>query len=222
MSLTNRFNLRQPRVKYHDYWRLVKERPEVPPEMYLCSYLVDWVNTTAREFRGTVVGADLAFEETLAVWNNSSSCTLLKSQLEKLVKERTVTKVVCFGLGDICCRPPEWWMRGSSLDKKTAEASFVHNSMMQHSMALTMAEACGHDTQLLAQDPGYTENAKDILKGKGFSIVGQFGAGGFAELDDNSVVFSVFVEAPLKQIIADIARPQMVITTGFDVFNDSE
>jgi hypothetical protein len=98
--------------------------------------------------------------------------------------------------------------------------------MVQHSIALTIAEICrsriGNEVQLLAQDPDYTEEAKDILKANGFSIVGEFGAGGFAEVDDDSVVFSVFVEAPLKQIIADIARPVLIISTGFDVFNDSE
>lgn len=106
------------------------------------------------------------------------------------------------------------------------EASFVRPSMVQHSIALTIAKIChdstANEVQLLAQDPDYTKEAKEILKGNGFSIVGEFGAGGFAEVDDNSVVFSVFVEAPLKQIIADIARPLLIISTDVEVFNDSE
>lgn len=98
--------------------------------------------------------------------------------------------------------------------------------MIQHSIALTIAEMC-HETgaskvELLTQDPDYTNEAKEMLTEKGFSIVGEFGAGGFAEVDNDSVVFSVFVEAPLKQIIADIARPPLIISTGFEVFNDSE
>jgi hypothetical protein len=72
---------------------------------------------------------------------------------------------------------------------------------------------------LLAQDPDYTEQAQEILKGNGFSLVGRFGAGGFAEIDDNSVAFSAFVEAPLKQIIADIARPLLIILRSLGTAN---
>lgn len=113
-------------------------------------------------------------------------------------------------------------------DQSDAELmrTFVRPSMVQHSIALTIAEICGKDgrdeVQLLAQDPDYSEQAKEVLTKSGFSIVGQFGAGGFADIDDNTVVFSAFVEAPLKQIIADIARPVMVISTGRDTFNNSE
>ena len=154
------------------------------------------------------------------------SCKTLRSQLGSILLSKKVTKVICFGLGDMCRKPPEWLRRKASSGEQELEASFVRPSMVQHSIALTIAEICRdstrNDVQLLAQDPDYTEEAKDILKKNGFSIVGQFGAGGFAEVDENSVVFSVFVEAPLKQIIADIARPLLIIGTGFEVFNDSE
>lgn len=100
------------------------------------------------------------------------------------------------------------------------------DSMVQHSVALTMAEVCRNngniEVQLLTQDPDYTEQSKELLERNGFTIVGKFGAGGFADIDDGCVVFSVFVEAPLKQIIADIARPALIISTGFGAFNDHE
>lgn len=201
-------------------------QPDGPSDTYRCSYLIDWVNISARRFRGVMENSNLAFEENRLAWNKSESCKLLKSHLEKLLAAKKVTKVVCFGLGDMCRKPPEWWRRQMSSDGQNMEASFVRESMVQHSIALTMAEICrdstGNQVQLLAQDPDYTEQAKEILKGNGFSVVGEFGAGGFAEVDDNSVVFSVFVEAPLKQIIADTARPALVISTGFEVFNNSE
>jgi len=50
-----------------------------------------------------------------------------------------------------------------------------------------------------------------MLQELGFEIVGQGGAGGFAEVDDESVVFSAFVSAPVKQVIADLARPVAII-----------
>ncbi|KAJ5624339.1 hypothetical protein N7510_000648 [Penicillium lagena] len=91
-------------------------------------------------------------------------------------------------------------------------------------MALTIAQLCrGNETlPLLAQDPEYTEVAEDILTKKGFKIVGTHGAGGFAEIDEDSIIISPFAAAPVKQIIADLARPVLIISTGFDVFNSNE
>ena len=96
--------------------------------------------------------------------------------------------------------------------------------MIQHSMALTIAQLCGGNetVSLLAQDPDYTEVAEKILTKKEFKIIGPHGAGGFAEIDEDSIVISAFAAAPVKQIIADIARPVLIISTGFDVFNRDE
>lgn len=67
-------------------------------------------------------------------------------------------------------------------------------------MALTIAQLCrGNETVLLlAQDPEYTEVAKEILTEKEFKIVGPHGAGGFAEIDEESIVISPFAAAPVK------------------------
>ncbi|TPX14830.1 uncharacterized protein E0L32_004939 [Thyridium curvatum] len=225
MGLTDVFSTREPRVVYQDYWRLVKTQPDRPKETYHCAYLIDWINTSARNFRGVLADASLAFEKSQSAWNLSTTCHLLSLELNKRLDMDKVTKIVCFGLGDMCRKPPEWVMRSESLHGHDVEASFVQPSMLQHAIALTMMKIChdktGNAVDLLAQDPDYTEQAKTILEINGFSVVGQHGAGGFAEVDDNSVVFSVFVKAPLKQIIADIARPILIITDGFEVFNDS-
>lgn len=160
-------------------------------------------------------------------WNNSRSCSLLKIHLHEVLDCSKVTKIICFGLGDICRRPPEWMMRKpTDLDEHNTEGSFLQASMIQHLIALTMAETCFegkfHETRLLAQDPDYTPEARRILDKNGFSIVGEHGAGGFAEIDDSTIVYSVFVEAPLKQIVADIARPILFLSTAFGTFNDAE
>lgn len=56
----------------------------------------------------------------------------------------------------------------------------------------------------------------------GFEIVGHFGAGGFSETDGESIVFSPFASVPVKQILADTARPALVISDGFRALNDHE
>lgn len=49
-----------------------------------------------------------------------------------------------------------------------------------------------------------------------FEFVGIHGAGGFAELSSDCIVFAPFVAAPINQIIADLARPAVIITCKVD------
>ncbi|KAJ5637434.1 hypothetical protein N7490_007313 [Penicillium lividum] len=88
-------------------------------------------------------------------------------------------------------------------------------------MVLTIAQIyCGNETILLqAQDPDHTSVAEEILTKKSFKVVGHHGAGGFAEIDEQSIVISAFAAAPVKQIIADLARPALIISTSFEVFS---
>ncbi|KAF4943685.1 hypothetical protein FSARC_14852 [Fusarium sarcochroum] len=213
----------KPYVKYQEYWQLVNTPPSGPPETYHCSYLVDWANETARDFRGIMSNANLVFEETKIQWKQSQSCKLLESQLRDQLGAGKVTKIICCGLGDMYRKPPEWFKRRTG---STADVDVVRPSMVQHLFALTMTEVLrnmsGEEVKLLAQDPDYTKDTIEILETNGFSVVGQFGAGGFAEIDDDSVVLSAFIRAPLKQIIADIARPIAIMSTGFTAFNDQE
>lgn len=106
----------------------------------------------------------------------------------------------------------------------------VEGALIHHAIALTIADiarSCVEtgDTgvRLFTQDPRYSDETKDLLREIGFEVVGQYGAGGFAELDNESIVFSPFASAPVKQIIADLARPTVIIcagVTGAEVFND--
>jgi hypothetical protein len=175
-----------------------------------------------RQFRELTGTQDPIFEDIQLSWKNSTSYKSLGPIFEELLGSRKVSKIICFGLGDMCRTAPDWLERQGESDKQNSN----NRSMIQHSVALTLVDAC-HNTnrkgmRLIAQDPDYTVEATNILTRHGFEIVGQFGAGGFAEIDDESIVFSPFVSAPVKQIIADIARPALVISSGFETFNDRE
>ncbi|KAL4935380.1 hypothetical protein BDV06DRAFT_207152 [Aspergillus oleicola] len=214
----------KPHVKYQEYWQLVKAQPNGPIETYLCSYIVDWTNQTARDFRELIAQPMQVFDKKDMLWQNSKSCTQLAALVQPLLGTNTVKKILCFGLGDFCRSAPEWLKKQDHSRDEDSEVQHVTGCMIQHSMALTIAHlCCGNETvPLLAQDPEYTEAAKKILIKKGFRIVGPHGAGGFAEIDEESIVISPFAAAPVKQIIADLARPMIIISTGFDVFNSKE
>ena len=164
------------------------------------------------------------FEKKDLLWQNSTTCKQLAALVQDLIDINTVKKVICFGLGDFCRSAPEWLKKQHDSWDETSDVENVMGCMIQHSMALAIAKLCrGHETvPLLAQDPDYTETAEKILTKKEFKIVGRHGAGGFAEIDEESIVISAFAAAPVKQIIADLTHPMLIISTGFNVFNGNE
>ena len=206
-------------MKFQEYWRLVRVKPDTPPETYHCSYLVDWENESQELFDGFIENYEAVFQQKRQLWNDSSTCALFKTRIRQLLgtDTRKVSKVVCFGLGDMTRRPQPWWrFRNALSDEPETEASCWEDSMMQHCMALTLADVVRHHTagtsvRLLTQDPKYSDKTARDLESIGFEVVGRFGAGGFAEGDDACVVFSAFPMAPAKQIIADIARPALIV-----------
>ncbi|KAI1284392.1 hypothetical protein F5Y07DRAFT_2401 [Xylaria sp. FL0933] len=223
----------KPCVKFQEYWRLVRCIPDGPPETYHCTYLVDWTNQTVRNYEGPIENVWSLFEASRSRWDASATCAALTSQLRKLLdgdgtgKKKKVNKIVCFGLGDLNTKPPDWWRiqnEGKPEDEREPETSIVEDALLHHSIALAMADVARsyyagtgkEDTgvRLLTQDPDYSDETKSMLRTLGFEVVGEHGAGGFAELDDEAVVFSAFTAAPVRQIIADLARPVAIICAG--------
>ncbi|OAA69768.1 hypothetical protein ISF_03038 [Cordyceps fumosorosea ARSEF 2679] len=215
----------KPQVDFRDYWRLVKDQPVEPAETWYCTMVPEWFNTSAGHLCSSLPNLDSLFEENRRAWAESDSRQLLTSQLRQLSSVKAVRKILCFGLGDFCANPPEWMRRESGMEPAELERSFVSKAMLQHCISLTLREICsdlaGYEVQLFAQDPRYTDETVSMLSSNDCSIVGEFSAGGFAEIDDGSLIFSAFIGAPLKQIIADLARPAIIIETGYGVLNNS-
>jgi hypothetical protein len=164
------------------------------------------------------------------------TCEAFTSQFRALLggdaNAKKITRIVCFGLGNLTSKPLDWWRiqnDSRSKDEWESENSVVEAALIQHAIALTMvavirscAEARDMGLRLLTQDPDYSNETKDMLQKMGFEVIGEYGAGGFAELDENSVVFSAFTKAPVKQIITDLTRPAAIIcnrSTSARAFN---
>ena len=88
--------------------------------------------------------------------------------------------------------------------------------MAQHTLALTVRDhlANGYgkdanDIKCYAQDPIYMAEDKAVLAEAGFTVVND--PRGFLHVDNASVVISVSPDIPVRQIIADIARPAILI-----------
>ncbi|KAI0884361.1 uncharacterized protein GGS22DRAFT_165457 [Annulohypoxylon maeteangense] len=226
-----------PRLKTQGYWRLVRIKPDGPPETYLCSYLLEWRNQTIPRYEEVIEDSKSLFETKRQLWTDSVTCDLLRAQLQWLlcISKLKITKVVCFALGDMVTKTGEFEMNDRrKKGQQASETSDVEESLLQHAMALTMAKVARFHTrssiELKAQDPAYREETNEILSENGFEIVGKCGAGGFAEVDENTLVFTAFASIAISEVLADIARPAMIITTGgkatfsgdIKVFSDAE
>jgi hypothetical protein len=223
---------RKPRIKFQEYWNLVDSKPDGPPETYHCTYLVDWENQSVRNYDEPIENLRSLFDAKQQQWDRSMTCEAFALHFRRLLEGNgevgRVTKIVCFGLGDLHFKPPDWWrIQNEALpeDKRELEISVVEGAMVHHAIALTMANiarSCANPgeggVRLLTQDPAYCDDTKEILRDIGFEVVGEYGAGGFAEVDHETITFSPFTKAPVKQIIADLARPLVMIdvknTTG--------
>lgn len=119
-------------------------------------------------------------------------------------------------------KPSDTWTHQNESrpeDERELDTSLVDDALTHHAIALTMAnivrfcaKPSDRGVRLLTQDPHYRDETNDIIKDLGFEVIGGYGAGGFAKIDDECVIFSAFTSAPVKQIITDLARPLVIIS----------
>lgn len=93
--------------------------------------------------------------------------------------------------------------------------SDARRSAFQHALLETMSEILGKANarpdgiKCYVQDQMYTDVDKSVLTGAGFTVLEDPEA--FLEVDDSSVVFSCAPDAPVRQLVAELARPVMMI-----------
>lgn len=144
------------------------------------------------------------FEQNLRTWNEGqqsrSFVSILKSR-QDYFKNGGVSNIISFGSGTFTGKVNSNWKN---------RASFQHASLLTLREFLREALGDTDDTQILAQDPAYTQVDKDILKEQGITTVDD--PDGFLELDNRSIVFSCAPTAPIKQIVMDLCRPLVLIS----------
>lgn len=91
-----------------------------------------------------IADVDSIFSESILACNKSATCRLLQTQLEDVFLVKKVTKIICFGLGDMCRKPPEWYMKQEGSSDYELAVDSIRPSTIQHSVALTTSseDAC--------------------------------------------------------------------------------
>jgi hypothetical protein len=139
----------------------------------------------------------------------SHGCKDFQSLLSSFAKEHQINKIVGFALGSMCY-----------LDRGQDEEKLYHckRSASQHALQLTIkdwlherdrgTEMAGSIASYV-QDPGYTDIDKEILTEAGLEVIDD--PRGWLEVDEQTVLLSIAPNVPTKEIVADLARPAIVI-----------
>lgn len=105
-----------------------------------------------------------------------------------------------------------------------AELPWKTWSAYQHALIITLRDilnerqGSANSIQCYAQDPCYTEVDKETLKQSGITVLDD--PEGFLEVDDSTVVLSFSPNIPVRQIIADIAQPAMMVWDKIKFYED--
>lgn len=146
------------------------------------------------------------FTNVQRAWGESESRKQLLHILNSSAAAHEITKVVAVSLGSNA------WPR---------HQDGRESSPYQHAMLLTLREWVqkhnGPQSPCYTQDPGYVEIDHSILKKHGAEIIEDPQA--WLEMDETSIVVSISSNVPSREMIADLARPAVVIwnrVTGND------
>ena len=129
-------------------------------------------------------------------WEASEQCAQLRDVINSLTIPSKLSKIVGFALSYMYISP-----------------GVSRQSMVQHSLLLSLREWLSRgDPEKLpcyVQDPMYSDHDKSILQSEGVAVVDD--PMGFLEMDDENVVVSIYPNVFVKEIVADICRPVLII-----------
>lgn len=141
---------------------------------------------------------DALFGQQKAKWQASAQCQQLISTLDSVPIE-PVKNIVAFACGHLWYRDSEW-----------------ERSAVQHASILVLQEYVAarqnvprEEIKCFAQEPNYQEVDKRFLAHIGITVLQNPRA--FLEVDETTIVISIHPNPPIRQIVADIARPAMMI-----------
>lgn len=141
------------------------------------------------------------FQRHIEYWQESDQCKRLEKALAQVPTTHQIHKIVGLALGGISYGSDEFPSP---------------NVAVQHALLLTLRRWLVRreikerpEPFCYAQEPCYRSLDKVILKQHGVEVIDDPRA--WLEIDDTSIVYSGGADIPVEEIVADIARPAIVI-----------
>ena len=141
-----------------------------------------------------------------------------EKQLLKADLPATVDKVVCFELTPLLSGNHDWNNPGAPPSYQgrftvSRRGAYLHFAALR--MAKVLEEKSGHPIRVYVQDARYTQPEIELLERMGITVVdGAYGAHeGFLMIDENTVVFSVLPNGPVRQLVMETSMPAAMVCT---------
>ena len=201
-----------------DHLTSIAARPadEFEPERAFLSMVIEAVTIPVRSVTGepvflypinTAAETRAILQRQKVKWDASEACQHLVATFGKLAHTESlprVDKVVAFACGN------------------PSDVERAEESAREHAMVLSLRDffVCREKQQeedqttetgvrCYMQDPVYRDVDREVLRELGVTVLDH--PRGFLEVDDSTVVVSGSPEAPIRQIVCDIARPAVMI-----------
>ncbi|EFX01332.1 hypothetical protein CMQ_6274 [Grosmannia clavigera kw1407] len=160
--------------------------------------------------RPSISSSPLAVDETRAIfrqhraeWDASEACKTLRATLAEALTAAPATalavrKIVAFACGSIADASPRE----------------IGRHAVQHAMLLTVRDFL-QDFQQSCTDPAYDDADIATLTEHGITVIED--PHGFLAVDESAIVIAVAPSVPVRQIVADLARPAAMIWTRLPI-----
>ncbi|KAL5344101.1 hypothetical protein BJX70DRAFT_393522 [Aspergillus crustosus] len=204
------YQVEQPGIEYVSYQSLkarIQSNRE-SPHLAFCNLRIQHTLTRRSLATGKeVLDFDLrsqdvvshVFDTALRIWEESEAWAQVKTTILFSPAATKVRKIIGLGCG--------------TMGLPDGIPHFSYGPAFQHAFLLTMKrllqENCIGEIMCGVQDPMYSDKDRVALGVRGIVVLDD--PKGFLEVDDTSLVFACAPDVPVKQIVADIARPAVLI-----------
>ena len=152
----------------------------------------------------TLEGTKDTFLNAQRQWEESEPCKRLISALQNIPTSVKVERIVALSCGSVA----------------RDRSSVQHALALTISKALTAKQSETESVPCYAQDPCYSSVDESLLAEFGIDVLDD--PDGFLAVDDSSIVLSIASDAPVKQIIVDLAKPAAIIWDKVDLDDTSD
>jgi hypothetical protein len=133
-------------------------------------------------------------------WERGPHGSQLIKTIRRTTKLPTIKRIVAFESGSMTWRVP-------NQKRATVHLSLV--LLLRRLFCQLQGVSALKDLETFVQDPTYTTRDKSVLRQMGLKVVDD--PNGFLAIDEETLVISIMPKKPVRQIVADIARPAMMV-----------
>lgn len=139
------------------------------------------------------------FSAALEIFEESNIWAEIKNTLSSAATAGKIAKIIGFGCGIMSA--------SDDIPHMSYNAAFQHALLLMLQQFLQRSSS--HEIACAVQDPAYTDRDISVLRSYGVKTLTD--PEGFIETDDSSLVFACAPDVPVRQIVADIARPAVLM-----------